>query len=204
MTTSTRIPIGFSLLAVFVLLLIRPAPAAAQRGAITVPRNLAELNSQAAVIVHGRVVNARVEPHPDFPSLHTVVVTLKVEDLLKGQAGLTFTFRQFIWDIRDRWDNAGYRKGQELVLLMSAPTPYGLSSAAGLGQGRFRVVPDAAGNRMAINERNNAGLFDDFAAQTQKMGVALTPQLSSVVNRNAGPVRLQDLLAIIRSLNQGK
>lgn len=190
--------------ALSILLLMSSGPVAAQRGAITVPRNLAELTSQAAVIIHGRVLSARVEPHPDFAQLNTVVVTLKVEETLKGEASPTFTFRQFIWDIRDRWDAAGYRKGQELVLLMNAPTQYGLSSPAGLGQGRFRVVQDAAGDRVAINERHNAGLFDNFGAQIEKRGIQLNARLSAVVKQNSGPVRLDDLLAIIRTVTKGQ
>ena len=82
--------------------LVFAAPAGAQRGAMTAPRNLAELVDEAGVIVRGQILSAKVEPHPDFPALWTVLVTLRVEESLKGQPVSTYTFRQFIWDERDR------------------------------------------------------------------------------------------------------
>ena len=106
-------------------------PLLAQRGALTRSRNLGELVSQSAVILRGHVVSVRAEPHPELTNLWTIVVTLRVREVLKGDAGPTFTFRQFIWDIRDRYDAAGYRKGQELLLLMNPTTRYGLSSPVG-------------------------------------------------------------------------
>ena len=67
------------------------------------------------------VVAARVEKHPELTSLDTVVVTLRVRDTLKGEARGNFTFRQYLWDVRDTYDAAGYRKGQDFVLLLIAP-----------------------------------------------------------------------------------
>jgi hypothetical protein len=39
---------------------------------------------RAGTIVRGNVVSATVEPHPQFPNLQTVVVTLSVSKVLKG------------------------------------------------------------------------------------------------------------------------
>ncbi len=114
------------------LMVVGAAPLGAQRGALTLPQNLGEMADEAATIVRGRVASVRVEPHPDFPNLKTVVVTLRVDEVLKGQVGETFTFRQFIWDIRDRSNAAGYGKAQHLLLLITRPSPYGLSSPVGL------------------------------------------------------------------------
>ncbi|HEX9706498.1 MAG TPA: hypothetical protein VGA24_02570, partial [Steroidobacteraceae bacterium] len=47
------------------------APVWAQRGALTVPRNLDQLTDRAADIVRGTVVSARVEKHPEFTNLDT-------------------------------------------------------------------------------------------------------------------------------------
>ena len=112
--------------------LVLATPGAAQRGALVRPATLQQLVSQSAVILRGHVVSAQVEPHPDLQKLMTVVVTMKVQETLKGQVGRTFSFRQFIWDFRDIHEAAGYRKGQELLLLMNPPTRYGLSSPVGL------------------------------------------------------------------------
>ncbi len=143
------------------LLLFVPACLdAGQRGALTASRNLADLVGEAGVILRGRIVSTRVEPHPQFSALWTVVVTIQVDDAIKGQLGTSYSFRQFIWDPRDRQDAAGYQKGQNLLLLLTNPNSNGLSSPVGLEQGRFQLSTDAAGNAYATNGRNNAGLLN--------------------------------------------
>lgn len=183
------------------LLLAVGAPLAAQRGALVMPRNLGELVDQAERIVVGRVAIAYVEPHPDFQNLNTVVVTLRIEEVLKGPEAPTFTFRQFIWDIRDRYDAAGYRKGQRLLLLTNRPTSYGLRSPTGLEQGRFRILRDQQGSEIAVNGHANRGLFRGLAPQLAQKGVELPPKLSALVaEHHAGPISLQDLRDIIRQM----
>src|SRR5688572_16742314 len=130
MSTDT-LRLNFRRILLFVAACVATAPAFAQRGAMTVPRNLDQLTDRAADILRGTVVKAHVEKHPQLTNLDTVVVTLRVRETLKGQASGTYSFRQYIWDVRDRYDNAGYRKGQDLLLLMIAPSRYGLSSPAG-------------------------------------------------------------------------
>lgn len=175
------------------------APALAQRGAMTVPRNLDQLTDRATNIVRGTVVSARVEKHPELTNLDTVVVTLHVTETLKGDARGTFTFRQYIWDIRDRWDAAGYRMGQDLLLLLNAPTPYGLTSPVGIEQGRFRIQPDGRGGLVALNGTGNARLFAGLEGAA-KQGIALTPAGASLVAKHRkGPVALDDLKALIRA-----
>jgi hypothetical protein len=129
------------------------------------------------------------------------VVTLRVAETLKGDVEPTFTFRQFIWDIRDRYDAAGYRKGQHLLLLMNPPTRYGLTSPAGLEHGRFRISRDAAGHESAVNGRGNAGLFRGLAAQLDRKRVNLGPRAAAMIRQNqAGPIALDDLRELTRQL----
>ncbi|MDA2914765.1 hypothetical protein MYX77_12590, partial [Acidobacteriia bacterium AH_259_A11_L15] len=168
-SVTLRIPI---LLFVIVGLLVPPAQA--QRGGLTIPQNLAELVEEAATIVRGRVISARAEKHPQFKNLDTVVVTLEVSDVLKGSAGPTFTFRQFVWDIRDVHSKLGYGKGGEFLLLMIKPSQYGLSSPAGLEQGRFRIRRDPQGREFAVNGAGNAGLFRNFDTVVTEKGLTLT------------------------------
>jgi hypothetical protein len=176
------------------------APAVAQRGALTAARNLEQLTDRASDIVRGTVVGAHVEKHPELTNLDTVVVTLRLTDTLKGAAQGTFTFRQFIWDVRDRQDAAGYRKGQDLLLLMIAPSRYGLSSPAGLDQGRFRIERDRKGREMAVNGTGNFGLFDGLDAGAQS-GVRLSSRQTSLVAKHRkGPVDAAELTAMIRAL----
>ncbi len=175
------------------------APVWAQRGAMTVPRNLNQLTDRASDIVRGTVVSARVEKHPEFTNLDTVVVTLRVRETLKGHAQGTFTFRQYIWDMRDHYDAAGYAKGQDMLLLMIAPSPHGLSSPAGMDQGRFRIQRDRSGREVAVNGTGNIRLFDGLQSEVSKEGIALAPAQSSLVGKHRkGPIELSDLTALIR------
>jgi hypothetical protein len=185
-----------------VLLICIPAHrAAAQRGALTAARNLADLVTEAGVIFRGRIVSTRVEPHPQFSALWTVVVTMQVDEAIKGQIANSYTFRQFIWDPRDREDAAGYLKGQNLLLLLTAPNSNGLSSPAGLEQGRFQLSTNAAGNAFATNGRNNAGLLSGVAERATSKGIRLAPRALALASAPPqGPLALDDLLTLIRQL----
>lgn len=177
------------------------APVSAQQHALTVNRNLDQLTDRAALILRGRVLSAKVEKHPQFPGLDTVVVTLRVTDTLKGAPRSSHTFRQYLWDIRDRLDANGYRKGQELLLLLVEPSAHGLSSPAGLDQGRFRIERNSAGREVAVNGQGNWRLFDGLAADAAKEGAALSPGSQRLVeSAPRGAVAAADLMRLIREL----
>ncbi len=164
-------------------------------------QNLVELVEDAATIVKGHVVSARVEPHPQLDNLQTVVVTLRVEDTLKGQAGETFTFRQFIWDVREGQAAAGYKKGQHLLILLTQPSRYGLSSPVGLGQGRFHLRRTPEGKELALNEYANAALFRGVDKQLARRGIRLPPGLQQMVqDHRSGPLPMERLEKLIREL----
>lgn len=172
-----------------------------QDGAIVRPQNLAQMTDEAASILRGRVVSVRMEPHPQLTNLQTAVVTLQVEQVLKGQPAQTFTFRQYTWDFRGGARRSGYAPGQNLLLMMTKPSQYGLSSPVGLEQGRFQITTDPLGRQVATNGHGNAGLFTNMSTDLQKRGVALSRSMSSIVSQpQAGPVPLDDLTALIRQL----
>ena len=181
------------------------SPAVAQRGAMTVPRNLEQMVAGSADIVRGTVLSARVEKHPELANLNTLVVPLKVSEALKGGAQDTYTFRQYLWDVRDVRDAAGYYKGQEYVLLMNAPSRYGLTSPSGMEQGKFRVTRDARGQAVAVNGRGNALLMRGVAAELAKSGAALSQDASNLVAKHQqGPIPADDLVRLIRELARGR
>lgn len=188
--------------ALFAAGVIQPSPLAAQRGALVQSRNLGELVSQSSTIVRGSIISTRVEPHPELSNLATVVVTLRVQETLKGDAVQTLTFRQFIWDVRDRYAAAGYRKGQDVLLLMNPVTRYGLTSPAGLDQGRFLISRDALGREVAINGRGNGGLFRRLPQQLKSKRLKVAPHLSALVDQQTpGPIALEDLRDLVRDLD---
>jgi hypothetical protein len=172
----------------------------AQRGAMTVQRNLAQLADRADVIIRGHVLSAKSEPHPELRGLQTIVVTLQVSERLKGNSPEIYTFRQYIWDIRDRFNTAGYRKGQHLLLMMNKPSRLGLTSPVGLEQGRFTVRGDATGESLAVNGRGNVGLFRNVQPQLQQRKVRLSAGAGKMMQRRSGAVRVDELTEVIRGL----
>ncbi len=190
------VPRGRLLLLVFLLLL--PLIAQSQRGAITRPSTLEELTHNSQTIVHGYVVGSRLEQHPQYPDLTTVVVELKVMDVMKGGSGQRMTFRQFVWDLRDKENAAGYKKGQELVLLMHAPSRLGLSSPEGMEQGRFRVEHLDKGKTRALNGTGNMFLFAGGTASKAKVSV---PQ---AIRDNPHDLTLDQLKQLIRAYVGGQ
>lgn len=177
-------------------------PALAQRGALVVHRDLTQMVSTADTIVRGHVAAARVERHPEFKNLHTVVVVVTVEKALKGAPGKTYTFRQFIWDARDRYDAAGYRKGDEFLLLMNPVNENGLTSPVALDQGRFRIQRDAQGNATALNGRGNVRLFETVRTAAPR-GLSQHAARTISTHRH-GPIPLDDLEDVIAGLARSK
>lgn len=175
--------------------------AVAQHGAMTMPRNLAQMTDQAAVILDGYVVSAFAEPLPNYPNLMTVVVNVAVQDTLKGTPGRTYTFRQYVWDAGDAHDRLGYRKGQHVLLMMNAANEHGLSSPVGLQQGRFRIEAGPNGQEMAVNGNGNVGLFDGVANNAASKHVQFSKRGQQIVAAPpSGPVPAADLKDMIRGL----
>jgi hypothetical protein len=184
------------------VLLLAAAPGAAQRGGIALPQSLDELTQEAHVIVRGHVMAAHAERHPQLTNLNTLVITVRVQETLKGEAGRTLTFRQFVWDIRDTYDHAGYKKGQEVLLLLTKPTEAGLSSTVGLSQGRFHIER-AAGRAQAVNGAANTRLFEGLR-RPEKLA-ALPSRLQRVVREHrGGALELQDLQDLILHLERSR
>lgn len=157
------------------------------------------------MIVHGHVVSAKVEPHPQLRNLMTVLVTMQVEETLKGTAGKSFQFRQYIWDLRDQIDAARYGKGEDLLLMLGPVSQYGLTSPVGLQQGRFRITHDAGGQAMAVNGNGNLRLFEGTEQRAQARSLKLSSRVSSLARQpKSGPVPLSDLEDAIRTFARSK
>jgi hypothetical protein len=127
---------------------------------------------------------------------------MQIDDVLKGDVPREFTFRQFIWDVRSIHDGGGYRKRQELMLFLRPPSRYGLTSPAGLQQGRFVIQRDSAGDVTVVNADNNIGLFTGLPKAAQRRGATLPAAALALANKAAGPVPLNDLKQAVRSLSR--
>lgn len=193
---------GAAMMALAVIAALAP-PAAGQDGWRTLHRNLDEMVSDSGYIVHGRILSVTIEPHPQYQGMTTVLVNLEVVEMLKGQTGAPFSFRQYLVN---RSDAAAmkltYKPGQEMLLLMLAPHPQtGLSSPAGMEQGRFRVARDEHGNRVVTNGVNNGSIFKGLdPAKNPKLQV-LSPSARTVITQHrGGPIAYDDFKAIILAL----
>jgi len=194
---------GARLLFLLALFLVAAGPpyALAQMHARVVHRNLAELAAQASVIVRGQVLEARLEPHPDFPNSSTVVVTLRVQEELKGSVGGTFTFRQYLYDPRERAGRLGYRVGESIVVMMHSSSPLGFSSPVGLEQGRFRVTTDSSGNVMVTNGWDNAGLLKNVRTTSPKLESRVSPPVRRLLDQHqSGPIPYDQFREMVRGL----
>ena len=192
------------LLRQILLLLCASSFVTAQELARTAPMTLADMSSRAATIVHGRVVGAYLEPYAALNGAPTMVVTLRAIDYLKGRAAPTFTFRQFVWDVRARYGSLPYKKGAEVVLFMRAPSRYGLSSPVGLEQSRFEVVRSGASAHV-INGRGNAGLLEGVRQQAQQRGMSLSAHSSRMLgSARGGPLSLDDFKQLTRELGRSR
>ena len=174
--------------------------AAAQQGALTLQLNLAQMVEQSQFVVLGRVTAVKAEPHPQFPNLDTVVVTLAVLDPIKGSPGAELTFRQYVFDVNDRNTKLGYRIGEEVALLLRRPSAQNLTSPVGFEQGRFRVERDSANNRVLRNGADNAALFTglDQTAPNLK-GRLSSPVQRMVAEHQFGPISYADFKSFVQS-----
>jgi hypothetical protein len=182
-------------------LLVLAFPLSAQNTALTLPRNLVQLVDESELIVQGQVTNVSLERHEQLRNLMTVLVTLKVEDSLKGTATTVYTFRQAAIDRRDQQQLLGYRAGQHVLLLLVRPSAYGLSSPAGMQQGRFalRTLPDKS--LEAVNGFGNGGLFRGIETQLAARGVPMQPGVRAMISQTKpGPAPLKELKSLIRSI----
>jgi hypothetical protein len=173
-------------------------PARAQMTPLTTPMNLPSMVDDSENVVRARVTAVRVEPHPQFQNLNTVVVTLEVIEALKGSPGKQLVFRQYNPDATETQSTLGYRVGEEIVLLLRKPSAEGLTSPVGFDQGRFLVQRDAAGNLTVRNSMDNAGLFDGVDAASPGLKARLSPALRNLVDTHlGGPIPYDQFKSIV-------
>lgn len=163
--------------------------------------NLAYLARRADIIVQGRVVAARYESHPDYPNVPTVLVTLRVEQMLRGPRSEFLSFREFLPPRSAQIGKRGYQVGQRLLLFLPSPSRYGLSSPIGREQGRFHILRDAQGRDRIENEFGNAGLFKSVPEAAEQAGARLAEEELRTTSVKRGPVPLEDFVSLVRTLS---
>ena len=182
------------------LVLTLAISAVAQRGALAKPRSLDDLTQEADRIVQVSVLSAKIEPHPHYRNLSTVVVTAAVEDIVKGKAPNQLTYRQFIWDRRDKASLAGYRKGQRLLLFLSKETTEGFTGTAGLNQGRMAIHSDSDGKPVVQAATPNRELLSGMESKLATRNRTLGQGLRAAAKSPDAQLPLNELKQAIRDL----
>jgi hypothetical protein len=167
--------------------------------------------------VHGRVLELREEPHPQYSNVRTLLVKLEVVNNLRGAPGRTFTFRQHLAGGRSGWftrrgkavtpkltlsNTVQYRPGREVLLFLYPASKVGLTSPVGGIQGRFRVVRDSKGRSRVINGVENRGLFEGVETTAQKRGIKLSRENVRILRQRSGPVETGSFLNLVRTLRE--
>jgi hypothetical protein len=164
------------------------------------PVNLSYLCRRADIIVQGQVLTVRHGNLPGYPNIPTVEVTLGIEEMLRGTGGKTYSFREVVIGLRPREGKQTYRIGQRLILFLSSPSRYGLSSPVGIGQGRFHIANDRSGKTMVVNERNNAELFENVEQSARRDGLQFTERQLQIAATKQGPVALDGFVSLVKNL----
>jgi hypothetical protein len=188
--------------------------AVASQATVVRQQPLDELVQEAERVFVGTCVDARdgaVLPPGGGHPIPYAEYTFEVRDVLKGRVGTRVTIRQFgTRTPRPTSDGRHavvsrvpgmpqYEPGQEVLLLLTGDSGLGLTSPVGLGQGAFRVAA-AAGKRVAVNAFDNRGLFRGMSVAAPPGGPSLRADEAALLSTVKGPVELDTLASLIRTL----
>jgi hypothetical protein len=163
-------------------------------------RNIGDLIAMGDVILHGNVTQLR--DGFDDQGVPYTEVTVEVKEVTKGEAGGTYTFRQFgLIEPRDMGNGLTnlnvtpdgwptYSEGEEVVLfLYKAAAWTGLRTTVGLFQGKFTVV-----DGMVTNIVDNEGLFKNLNIDRR----TLSEKEREMVSMDHGRVPVELFTSFIR------
>lgn len=158
-------------------------------GAATVrPLHLDEIVDGAATAFQGTCLGNRSE-RDAATNLVVTYTRFRVGEVLKGSVPATYEIKQIggvLGDLVYRAEGIpNFVAGEEYVVMLPGVSAAGFSSPVGLGQGRFAVIPGAAGGRVA-NGR-------DFREMTAGISDASLPA-SLVAKAEGAKVRDLDLV----------
>jgi hypothetical protein len=128
---------------ILLLVLLIAPPTLAQR---TIPMNIEALVSNAAMIFAGRVVDVKTGTRDPHTNLFVTYITFEVIENLHGVSGNRLTIKQYGGEAEGMaFYPVGiprYNVGEEVVMLLSAPSSIGMQSPVGMEQGKFSVRRD--------------------------------------------------------------
>ena len=147
------------------------------------PLNIEEMTERATTIFAGRCLNVRVETDRKF-GRDVTVATFRVERSIKGTSGSTITVRMpWASEAAVPAGVPSFARGDEVVLFLYGESAIGMRAPVGLGQGRFRILTDKQGRRIAINDVGNRNLMHGVSTHALQR-FAGVPGLSHEGNLN--------------------
>lgn len=179
------------------LALAGPAGAASVRSL-----TLGEIIDTATVAFQGTCIGNRTE-RDAATDLVVTYTTFAVKDVLKGTVQATHIIKQIggkmpAGELSFRVDGVPtFAVGEDYVVLLAGVSAAGFSSPIGLGQGKFTVLQDAAGQRVS-----NGRDFRDMTA-----GMPVLPEATAkVLGEATAPVRqlgLDEFKQLVRATGCG-
>ena len=159
--------------------------------------NLETMTERAAKIFSGRCLSVETLHDPDL-GRRVTRATFEVDLAVKGDVEPVVTLTMLANPLADdaaMIDLPSYREGEEVVLFLYGESALGLTSPVGFGQGKFSVVQDKLGNRIAINEFGNRNLLQGLSP-----GARQTPAVVSAIRQGAGEITPDGLLNMVDQL----
>src|SRR5262245_20868074 len=157
----SRRPHGVTALACLALCFLSFTPGRASQ---VRPLNLEEMTERADRIFIGRCVQVTARMDPELGQMVTYA-TFAAERSGKGGVHGQVTIK-LLGDQRAAREPGrsmagvpGFERGEEVVLFLYGESRRGLTSPVGLGHGKFMVVRDKNGQKLALNATGNESLF---------------------------------------------
>ena len=166
------------------------------------PVNLEQMAQHADRIFSGRCVSVRAEKDTDL-GLMVTRVTFAVQKAAKGNVKGRVTIR--VLGGQDETTEQGrpmdgvprFQVGEEVVLFLYGDSSAGLTSPVGLGQGKFSVLTDKRGQKLAVNAVGNENLFERLSDRARGR---LGRRAAAWEGRR--PIPPDELLDIVRMLQE--
>ncbi len=180
---------------------------------MVMPLNLERMNQYADRIFLGSVVE--VDDAFDESGRWCQYITFDVKEVYKGDIGKTLRIKQM--NPKPAKAENGvvvtstlfrgipqYQEGEEVVVFLNGDSAIGFTSPVGLGQGRFRVKTGAAGQKLLLNDYQNAGLFKNMKNQSSFQIQGVTTKAFQSLTQEPRDLELNQLKSLIKALDAKK
>lgn len=162
------------------------------------PMNLEKLIADAGMIFSGRVAEVRSGVRDPQTGLVVTYVTFDVFESFYGAKGERITIKQFGGEVDGiSYSPAGmprYTVGEEVLLMLYAPSELGMQSPVGMEQGKFLIRKTTQGKKTVSSALGTRNLFKGVRNKDR------VTQKSWLRVQDPGPLDYDEFTATIRAL----